>query len=87
MAASIEPVGRVTAFFPKPSAAVIQLTATLRVGEIVHIKGRTTDLVQPVGSLQIAKRPVQQAEAGQVVGLVVAGKCRRRDVVYRLNDD
>lgn len=86
MAPSIEPIGRVSAFFPRPSAVAIQLTASLRVGETVYIKGRTTDLIQPVGSLQIAKQPVQQAEAGQLVGLVVAGKCRRRDVVYRLSE-
>ncbi|MBI3324410.1 MAG: translation elongation factor-like protein [Candidatus Omnitrophica bacterium] len=80
----IEAIGHVTAFFARPSAAVIQLTAPLRVGELVYIKGHVTDFQQPVTSLQLAKRSIPQAEAGQLVGVRVQEKCRKHDVVYRL---
>lgn len=77
-------VGRVGGFFAHPSVAVIDLTAPLKVGETIYIKGHTTDFQQTVDSLQIDRQPVQEAQAGQSVGLKVKDRCRKHDVVYKL---
>ena len=81
---TMEVVGRVAGFFARPSVASIDLTAPLRVGVTIYIKGHTTDLQQVVASLELDHQPVQMAEAGQRVGLQVSARCRKHDLVYAL---
>lgn len=76
-------VGRVTHFFPKISVAVIELTKPLSVGDTIVIKGPTTDFEQVVESMQIEHKNVQQAKAGQSIGLKVAERVREKDMVYK----
>ncbi len=76
-------VGRVAHFFPKISVAVIELTKLLSVGDTILIKGPTTDFEQVVESMQIEHKNVQQAKAGQSIGLKVAERVREKDMVYK----
>ncbi|MEM3459223.1 MAG: translation elongation factor-like protein [Candidatus Bathyarchaeia archaeon] len=76
-------VGRVTHFFPKISVAVVELTKPLSVGDTILIKGPTTDFEQVVESMQIEHKNVQQAKAGQSIGLKVAERVREKDTVYK----
>ena len=80
----MEEVGRVGGFFAHVSVAIVELTAPLKVGDTVYIKGHTTDFQQAVESLQVDRAPVQDAKPGQSVGLHVTGRCRKHDIVYRL---
>ena len=80
----MEEIGRVAGFFTHPSVAVVELTAALKVGERIYIKGHTTDFQQTVESMQIDRQPVHEAQVGQSVGLKVTERCRRHDVVYKL---
>jgi putative protease len=80
----MEQVGRVTGFFAHPSVALMELTAPLRIGETIYVKGHTTEFQQVVQSMQLDHQPVQEAAAGQAVGVQVSGRCRRHDVVYKL---
>lgn len=82
--ARMEEVGRIGDFFAKASAAVIHLTAPLRVGETIYIKGHTTEIRQVVESMQVDRQAVQDAQAGQAVGVKVTARCRKHDVVYKL---
>ncbi len=80
----LEAIGRVRMFFAHVSAAVVELTAPLRLGERIYVKGRTSDFQQVVESLQIDHQSIQEAAAGQTVGLKVRERCRKHDVVYKL---
>lgn len=80
----MEPVGQVAGFFARASAAVVRLSAPLRVGDVIYVKGYTSDFQQTVESLQVGHQPIQEAGAGQEVGLRVVQKCRKHDLVYRL---
>ena len=80
----MEEVGRVAGFFAHVSVAIVELTAPLKVGETVYIKGHTTDFQQVVESMQVDRVPVQDAKPGQSVGLHVKDRCRKHDLVYRL---
>ena len=82
--ARMEEIGRVAGFFAHPSVAIVELTAPLKVGEAVYIKGRTTDFQQTVESMQIDRVSVSEATAGQSVGLKVSTRCRKHDAVYKL---
>ncbi len=79
-------IGKVTDFFSRPVVAGIGLTATLKLGEKIHIKGHTTDIELAVDSMQIDNVDVQQAKAGDAVGVKVSERVRRGDIVYKVTD-
>ncbi len=79
-----EEIGRVTDYFAKISVAGIDLTSKLRVGETIHIRGHTTDLELVVESLQIEHDQVEEAGAGDKIGIKVSDRCRNGDHVYRV---
>lgn len=80
----MEAVGHVEGFFVHPSVAVVALTAPVKVGDAIYIKGHTTDFQQVADSMQIDRAPVTEAGAGQTIGLKVTTRCRKHDVVYKL---
>jgi putative protease len=84
-AVSEQPVGVITHFFPKISVAGISiLEGRLAVGDTVYIAGHTTDLRQVIESMQIDKQPVEEAAAGEQVGVHVVDRVRVGDRVFRI---
>ena len=81
-----EVIGKVTDFFSRPVVAGIELTATLKLGDKIHIKGHTTDMEFTVDSMQINNVDVNQAKAGDDVGVKVSERVRRGDTVYKVTD-
>ena len=77
-------VGLVTEYFAKIGVAGIDLTGSLNVGDLIRLRGHTTDFEQAVESLQIEHASVDAAKAGDKIGLKVNDRCRRGDRVYRL---
>ncbi len=76
-------IGEITHYFPKVRAAVIKLKAPLATGDLVKIKGHTTDFKQTVTSMQIDHVPVDQAKKGQEIGVLVDSRVRQHDIVYK----
>jgi translation elongation factor EF-1alpha len=83
---SEEVIGTVSDFFAHPVVAAIELTGTLKLGDKIHIKGHTTDLELNVDSLQINNEPVQEAKAGDSVGVKVPERVRHGDIVHKIVD-
>jgi putative protease len=81
-----EEVGTVTTFFARPVVAGIDLTAPLKVGDRIHIKGHTTDLELVVESMQIQNVDVKEAKPGDSVGIKLSDRVRKGDRVYKLTD-
>ncbi len=81
-----EEVGRVSDFFARPVVAGIELTAPLKLGDKIHIKGYTTDLEIIVDSMQINNVDVKEAKAGDSVGIKVPDRVRRGDQVYKVTE-
>jgi selenocysteine-specific translation elongation factor len=79
-------IGKVNDFFARPVVAGIELTATVKVGDTIHITGHTTDLTLTVDSMQIDNANVDQAKAGDNVGIKVTERVRRGDTVYKVSD-
>ncbi|MBI2979587.1 MAG: translation elongation factor-like protein [Chloroflexi bacterium] len=77
-------IGKVSDFFSRPVVAGIELTAPLKMGDKVHITGHTTDITLTVTSMQIDNVNVQQAKAGDAVGIKVSDRVRRGDTVYKV---
>ena len=83
---TMEEIGKIALFFAKPSAAIVELNAPLRIGETIYVKGHTSDFQQLVESMQVDHQSVQEASAGQSVGIKVKDRCRKHDVVYKLRE-
>ncbi|NIP28686.1 MAG: translation elongation factor-like protein [Phycisphaerae bacterium] len=83
---SEETIGTVSDFFAHPVVAAIELTGTLKVGDRIRIKGHTTDLELEVDSMQINNEPVQEAKAGDSIGVKVSERVRDGDTVYKIVD-
>ncbi len=81
---SEEVIGTVSDFFAHPVVAAIELTAALKVGDKIRIKGHTTDLELNVDSMQINNEPVQEAKAGDSIGVKVPERVRGSDTVYKI---
>jgi translation elongation factor EF-1alpha len=83
MAAEME-VGKVSDFFSRAVVAGIDLVDSLRTGEKIHIKGHTTDLELVVDSMQIHNASVNEAGAGDSIGVKVPDRVRRGDLVFKV---
>lgn len=79
-------IGKVTDFFARPVVAGVELTAPVKMGDKIHIKGYTTDMELTVDSMQIDNVDVNQAKAGDLVGIKVTERVRRGDIVYKVTD-
>ncbi len=79
-------IGKVSEFFARPVVAGIQLTASLKVGDRIHITGHTTDTELTVESMQINNVNVKEAKAGDAIGIKVIDRVRRGDTVYKVTD-
>ncbi len=77
-------IGQVTHYFSKIGVAIIQLDEPLKAGEHIAVVGSTTDLEQPVKSMQVKHENIEEAKAGDLVGLKVKEKVREGDAVYRI---
>jgi selenocysteine-specific translation elongation factor len=79
-------IGHVSNFFARPVVAGIDLTAPIKVGDNIHIKGSTTDLQLMVSSMQINNVNVMEAKAGDSIGIKVSERVRPGDRVYKVTD-
>ena len=80
----MERIGVVTHYYNHLSVAVLKLEkGLLRVGDMIHIKGHTSDFAQPVESMEIDHVHVNEARSGQSFGLRVRDHAREHDVVYK----
>lgn len=76
-------IGRVTHYFSHLSVAAVTLTAPLKVGERIHIRGHTTNIVQDVGSLEVEHAQVESARPGDDVAMKVDDHVRDHDLIFR----
>ncbi len=81
-----EIVGKVSDFFAKPVVAGIEVTAVLKVGDKIRIKGHTTDLEMSVDSMQIDNAQVETAKAGDSIGVKLSDRVRSGDTVFKISD-
>ena len=79
-----EKVGVIDDYFAHVGVAGVKLTASLGVGDAIHIEGHTTNFQQVVESMQIERVDVREAVAGASVGIKVSERCRPGDEVYKI---
>lgn len=77
-------IGKVIHYWTRLGVAGVELTGPLKLDDWIQFRGVTTDFQQRVTSMQINRRFVNQAGAGQQVGILVADRVRVGDTVYLL---
>ena len=79
-------IGVVTHYYSHLSVVAMQLEpdSTLRVGDIIHIRGHTTDFTQKVESLEVNHAPVTEVGTNDDFGLKVVEHAREHDTVYKV---
>ncbi len=78
-------IGRVTHFYNHLCVAVLSLTGELKVGDVVHFCGHTTDFVQKIKSMEIEHSPVNTVGAGPEVALKVVQPVRKGDAIFMVS--
>jgi hypothetical protein len=80
-----EPIGVVTHYYNHLSVATLRLeSGNLRVGDVIHIRGHTTDFSLRVESLEVNRAPVAEVGPGDDFGLKVTEYAREHDIVYKV---
>jgi translation elongation factor EF-G len=76
-------IGTITHYYSHLNVAVVQInTGTLRSGDMIRIKGHSTDFTQMIESMEYEHQHIDEAEAGQTVGLKTKDHARQHDTVY-----
>lgn len=70
-------VGVISNYFAKVGVAAIKLSAALKVGDKIKIKGGEVEFEQTVKSMQIHGKDVEKAKKGDEVGIKVSEKVRK----------
>jgi len=77
-------VGKVTHYFPKIGVAIIEVTdGSIKIGDEIRIKGKTTDFRQRIISIEIDYEKIEIAEPGQTIGIIVEQPARHGDLILR----
>jgi translation elongation factor EF-1alpha len=77
-------VGTVEHYYTKIGVAVVNLEDSLSVGDKISIEGATTNIQQTVDSMQVEHDAVENAKAGDSVGMKVVDRVRPGDQVYKV---
>lgn len=80
-------IGRVTHYYNHLHVAVLKLAEPLKVGDLIHVLGHSTDFMQQVTSLQIDYHNVVGVHPGEDVALKVIAPVHEHDVIYRVPVD
>ena len=75
-------VGKVSHYYDKIGVAIINLSASLKVGDKIKFEGHGADFEQTVDSIEVEHEAVQKAKKGDPVGVKVGQKVKEDTAVY-----
>ena len=79
-------IGTVTHYFTHLHVAAVKIAdGELHTGDMIHVKGHTSDFEQTVESMQIDHAAVETAGPGDKIGLSVIEHAREHDTVYMVS--
>ena len=76
-------IGTVTHYFTHLHVAAVDIAdCELHTGDMIHVKGHTSDFIQEVGSMEFEYESVDVAKPGDNVGIAMDEYARMHDSVY-----
>ena len=80
-----KPIGKITHFFSKIGVAVIKLeNGSLSKGDNIKVVGHGKEFEQEVISMQIDRKEIEAAKAGQEFGMKMNEDVKPGDLVYKV---
>ena len=80
-------IGTVTHYYNHIHVAGVSITdGELHEGDVIHVKGYTSDFEQKVRSMQIDHEVVNTARRGDQIGLSVIEQAREHDTIYMVSE-
>ncbi len=76
-------IGKVTHYYSKIGVAIVELSDSISVGDVLHFKAGTTDFEEKLSSIEVDHENVSSAKKGDVVGVKVSEKVREGGEVYK----
>ncbi len=76
-------LGKVVHYYDKIGVAIVELSGTVMVGDILLFKRGDLEFIQPVSSMQINHMGVEKAGKGKVIGVKVIQKAEPGTVVMK----
>ena len=80
-------IGKITHYYNHINVAVLKLDEQLKLGDMIHILGHTTDFEQRVNSIEVEHHPVVWVKPGDDVAIRVNEPVREHDTVYRIVEE
>ena len=77
-------IGEVTNYFKQVKAAAIKLTASLKIGDKIKVKGGEREFEMTVDSMQIDREEIVEAKKGDEVGLLVSEDVHKGYKVFKV---
>ncbi len=78
--------GKIIKYYGTIGVASVEVFDRLATGDIIHIKGQTTDFDQRIASMEIDHLRVSSVAKGQRAGIKVSDHVRENDLVYRVEE-
>ncbi len=75
-------VGKITHYYGNIGVGIIELEDSLKVGDMINVKGKETDFEQAVDSIEIDHKAVKSGQKGEVVGIKLKEKGKEGDSVF-----
>ena len=80
-------IGKVRHYYDHLQVAVLSLTDNLKLGDKIHIRGHTTDLIERVASMEVNHHPVDWVQPGDDVAIKVNAPVHEHDTVYLIVEE
>ncbi len=80
-------IGKVLHYYTHLNVAVICLENPVKIGEIIHFLGYTTDFTQPIFSMETNHRKIATSESCAEVAVQVVDYVRKGDFGFRVVED
>ena len=80
-------IGRVTHYYDHINVAVLKLDENLKLGDLIHITGHSTDFMQRVTSMEVEHHTILWVKPGDNVAIKVLEPVREHDIVYRVVEE
>jgi len=80
-------IGRVTHYYNHINVAVLKLEESLKLGDLIHILGHSTDFTQRVTSMEVEHHTILWVKPGDDVAVKVVEPVHEHDIVYRVVEE
>ncbi len=80
----LQEVGTVTHYYLRIGVVVVEVTAPIKVGDRIRVRGSTTNFEQTIESMEIEHKRIEEAKPGDSIGLKVKERVREKDIVYKI---